>query len=35
MMQELLPFGFYDGGDNETMHDIIHVDRGDGEWLSH
>lgn len=35
MMEELLPFGFYNGGDNETTQDIIHVDRGNGEWLSH
>jgi len=35
MMQELLPFGFYNGGDNESTQDIVYIDRGNGEWLSH
>jgi hypothetical protein len=34
-MQELLPFGFYNGGDNESTQDIVYIDRGNGEWLSH
>jgi hypothetical protein len=35
MMQELLPFGFYNGGDNESTQEVIHVDRGNSEWLSY
>ena len=34
MMQDLLPFGFYDAGNNDSTQDIVHVDRGDGGWLS-
>ena len=34
MMQDLLPFGFYDAGNNDSTQDIVHVDRGNGEWLS-
>lgn len=37
MMQELLPFGLYNGGENELTEDAtlqnILVDRGNGEWL--
>ena len=34
MMQDLLPFGFYDSGNDDAAQDIVHVDRGDGGWLS-
>lgn len=34
MMQDLLPFGFYDAGNNDSTQDIVLVDRGNGGWLS-